>query len=283
MWDTRLLLFQSHETALPLFHFQLIRPRYLLFLGQLFYSEYKETSGRRVLVISSAWKHHSYLLPSGFTSPGSVAGHGNKKQEIKETVERKAEEAEPDRCPLITAVKAHCVWEKVVIEVGASPLKSEAEWLSENNDSYDEGSVRSLRGQRWSCGRGKSSLLWRHWSNVVFSVVMRCTEGPDKDIAFGLSYWERKKTSNEKKKRMASWMVCAFKILKNIPLPLRNFQFLSIPAPVFPSYTITTIKQSFFLLLFSPQSRCAESVLVKTFFQSKSSRLPWSKSQNLAI
>lgn len=33
---------QRHEIASPLFHFLLIRPCYLLFLGQLFFSEYKD-------------------------------------------------------------------------------------------------------------------------------------------------------------------------------------------------------------------------------------------------
>lgn len=46
-------------------------------------------------------------------------------------------EAETDRYPLIMAVRGYCVWEKVVIEVGANPWKSKPEWLSENNDSYD--------------------------------------------------------------------------------------------------------------------------------------------------
>lgn len=36
------------------------------------------------------------------------------------------------------AVRTHCVWEKVVIQEGASPWKLEPEWLSENNDRYDE-------------------------------------------------------------------------------------------------------------------------------------------------
>lgn len=41
----------------------------------------------------------------------------------REPGERKGEEAEADRYPLIMAVRVYCVWEKVVIEVGASPWR----------------------------------------------------------------------------------------------------------------------------------------------------------------
>lgn len=57
---------------------------------------------------------------------------------MKKCGEQIVEEAEADRLPLIMAFRAYCVWEKVVIEVGSSPWKSEPECPSENNDSYDE-------------------------------------------------------------------------------------------------------------------------------------------------
>lgn len=41
-----------------------------------------------------------------------------KNKQKKNSEERKREEAEADRYPLIMAVRAYCVWEKVVIEVG---------------------------------------------------------------------------------------------------------------------------------------------------------------------
>lgn len=40
-------------------------------------------SGRRVLVISSAWRHQSHLLLPCFTSPGTVVGHGIQKNKKK--------------------------------------------------------------------------------------------------------------------------------------------------------------------------------------------------------
>lgn len=90
-----------------------------------------------------------------FTSPGAVAGHGEKKNPVSSEGE--------DRYPLIMAVRIHCVWEKVVIEEGASPWKSEPERLSENNDRYDEALLMWNRwGQERSCGRGQRNLLWRH-------------------------------------------------------------------------------------------------------------------------
>lgn len=181
------------------------------------------------------------------------------------------------------AVRAYCVWEKVVIEVGASPWKLEpvTEWIQWQLwwGLLDVGSVLSQRGRRWSCGRGQRSLLWRHWSNMVFSRAMWCTEGAEKDTGFGQSHWEEgflgKNTKKENRERFCV-LQCAFKTMKEgREMCLKYYHarfwvshFLLSPTLAPLIYTITIIKQSFFFFFFFlPPRLSAESILEKSFFQ----------------
>lgn len=105
----------------------------------------------------------------------------------------KGVKAEAERHPLIMAVRAYCMWGKgsdwgggksLEVRAGVTEWKQWQLWWG----LLDVASVLSQQGQRWSCGRGQKSLLWRHWSNAVFRIAMSYKERTNTDIAFGLSF-----------------------------------------------------------------------------------------------
>lgn len=176
---------QRHEIASPLFHFLSIRPCYLLFLGQLFFSEYTDRQDGVSLSLAQRGSTSLTYYSPRFTSPGTVAGRWEQKY-IKNgrTVESKSEKRQKQiDTPWLWKLGLIVCGKKVVIEVGASPWKSArvTEWKQWQLwwGLLDLGLCAEPVGpemEQWE------SLLWRHWSNMVFSTVMWCTEGADKNI-----------------------------------------------------------------------------------------------------
>lgn len=196
-------------------------------------------SGRHVLAISSAWKRQSYLLLSCFTSPGSMARHGTQKNKKWKTVESQREKRQKQiGTPWLRQLGFIVCGEKVVIEVGSTPWKSEPVWLSENNDGYDEvllmwalcwasraGDEAVGEGKRASCGD----------TDQIWCSVQRCgaqkgqiktqplvwVRGRKKD------FWkEEKKKQKENRRHLAGFVWSS--------VPLRHWKKRDVPVPEFP-------------------------------------------------